>query len=239
MTSLHISSMKNFSSYLLPTLLAVIAFSASARAQFFAPEAVVTSDASVLNLGTTVLAFDVGAVSATINGVAFSGSTTASNGVVFSYTGFENNDFNGVSNPAPAAYSSNLTNILQPLHFSSNTAVTQSLSFANLTPGNIYQLQFFSGSDAGGSQTLTDGTATGTVSYGQTGHTYSIIETFTADSSGIETINYSTDTTYVLFNAVNLRDVTASIPEPSTYALLIGGLGLLALIGYQRRRFSV
>lgn len=223
---------------LLSILLTVVVFMPSARAQFFYSNVAVTQDSDVLTDGTTVLAFDLhdSATHITsVNGVAFSGSYIQ-NGVTFATTLSSDTTAGAVQQ---SGMTTNFENILTTngYHLASG-----SFTLSNLTPGASYELQIFAASTGGaqGTETLTDGSANGVLAFGTlfasgtpSAADY-IIETFTANISGTETISVAdkANTNAVVFNAVNLRELP--VPEPGTWALMIGGLAVL--FGVQRSR---
>lgn len=211
----------------------------SARAQFFYADVAVTQDSDVLTDGTTVLAFDLydsaHHTATTVNNVAFSGILTQ-NGVTFATTLSTDTTAGAIQQ---SGMTTNFENILTTNGYRLGSG---GFTLSNLTPGASYELQIFAASTGGaqGTETLTDGSASGVLAFGTlyasgtpSAADY-IIETFTANMSGTETISVAdnTNTNAVVFNAINLRELP--IPEPGTWALMMGGL--LVLFGVQRSR---
>jgi hypothetical protein len=208
----------------------------NAQAQVFGTTTLVTEDSNVLNTGTTVLAYDVSNTATSVNGVNFSGATT-NGAVTFSLSNFNDSDNNGVDG---SYLSSALTDALidNIFNFGTSTAITLN----HLTPGTTYALQVFAGTTGVGfgSMYLEDGSATGTLSFGNgssNSTAYYTTETFTAGSTGTETLNFvpisdSYNDSFVILDAFNLR----AVPEPSTWAMLVGGVVLL--LGALRFRSS-
>jgi hypothetical protein len=224
-------------STLLPALLvgaALLSLGGLAEAQIFTASIPVAADSDVFNSGQTALAFDFGGTN-TVNGVNFSSSLTGPTGVTFSYgTGFPAGDNNGV-NPVvgmSASYISVVTNLQY------NGGGTGILTLGNLSIGQAYVLQLFAGTNGLGqlgSETVTDGTKSGLLLFDGNGGTtdaFYIDETFKA-TSAIETITVGPpgNTGFILFSAANLQE----IPEPSTYAMMLGGLAFLGFCLRRRR----
>jgi hypothetical protein len=237
--------MKNLCLNIPAILLLTLAFTPAAEAQSFGSNVAVTANSQVLN-GDTVFAYDIydriNSTSNAVNGVTFSGSLTQ-NGVTFSATGFPNADTTGASTQT-ADMSTAFTNVLSyNIYNFGNPVGDDSLTLTGLTTGTTYALQIFDGTRGGAGtnfQTLTDGSASGVLNYGPgTSSTGSpsaddfIVDTFTAGPSQSETINFAgNDDNTVLVNAINLQIV----PEPSTWALLVGGFGFLFLLARRNLR---
>jgi hypothetical protein len=235
---------------LVTVLLATAAFSLSVHAQIFSASMSATKDSNVFaGAGGTALAWDFSDYNAStttvVNGVTFSGDQdNAVTGVDFSLviTG-ASHDQNGVNDMALATTggSANYAYILQHLAYGGTPA---SLTFTGLKAGDSYELQVFAGGGASAPETLTDSSTipgpspaspSGTLDYGSAYNTAVaayINESFTAPVGGTETINLSGDG-YMIVSAVNLQ----VIPEPSAYALMLGGLGCLIFL-VRRRAFS-
>jgi hypothetical protein len=106
------------------------------------------------------------------------------------------------------------------------------IQIGGLTQGDTYQIQIWNvDNDPSRLTSYTDGVNSVQFYYGN------VIGTFTAGSA-IETIDYTNvvPDTEETFSAgeVNAVDVRL-VPEPSTYAMLFGGLGLLVLFMRLRR----
>jgi hypothetical protein len=236
--------MKTFALIALAVLITALAPSAKAVLPVFTLSTETTTDTDVLNLGGTALAFDYSDLinstgPTTVHGVVFTGSMTGGTGVTLGISGFDTTDNNGI-NSLPLG-SPSYANILTDLGY--NSGVTGSLTFNNLVNGDVYELQVFSGTTGLGTlqgQTLTDQGVQGTTYFdggdGVSSYNYYIDETFTA-GSGAETVSIAgLGGGFIILNAVNLRDLSA--PEPSTYAMLFGGLGLLVLVSRFRRKLT-
>jgi hypothetical protein len=228
-------------------LLAFTVFSLSANAGTlisFGSSTSATAYTDVLNNDTTALAYDSqdanNSTTTAVNGVLFTGSQDP-NGLtgvrIYSIPhgfGTLSNGVNPISGAANATYNDILAG-------SQYYIATQNLSFANLTPGDTYLLQIFAGSTQNpqtNTETLTDGTVSADLAYGPatsaSGADF-ITETFTADNTGEETIQFSVkadnQSSYEGLNALDLRVV----PEPSSMALVSMGLAACVLI-YLRRK---
>ncbi len=167
--------------------------------------------------------------SVTINGITFTGVTGGSNlsGPDFSLTdvGIDSGRAGGVTS----------SNTVYPLvldgTYNNNGSAnqTQTLTLENLTSGVEYSAQlFFDASDtgAGRSASVTDGTQTSSVVTAGTafGPQY-ITDTFTAGSSGIESLLINDATSYGGKSPLELSGfVVEEVPEPSTWALLVVSL---------------
>jgi hypothetical protein len=233
---------------LVPLLLATAAFSIPAHAQVFGVSTSATKDSDVFaGAGGTALAWDFSdfdfSTTTVVNGVTFSGDKdNATTGVDFSYViTSAGGDQNGVNDTALASTggSADYAYILQHLAYGGTPA---SLTFTGLKAGDSYELQVFAGGGASGPETLTDSSTiplpnspSGTLYYGASYNPAVagfINETFTAPVSGTETIGLS-GPGYIIVSAVNLQVV----PEPSTYALMLGGLGCLIFL-VRRKAFG-
>jgi len=244
--------MKSTTSILFAIAAALVTVTGTAQGQVFGPSTYVTTDTDVLDLGssTTALAFDLydqlNSSTTTVNNVTFSGDETGSGGVTLSITGYGNNggidDNNGVTKLA--TMSQGYANILTQLSYGANPGT---LTFGNLTAGDTYELQVFAGSQgAFGTETYTDPTTipgptppspSGGLNYGYGASRASYVtETFTAPLSGTETIDV-TSGNFTIFEAVNLQDMTEA-PEPSTFALVLGGAGALLLVRRLRGKLN-
>jgi hypothetical protein len=129
------------------------------------------------------------------------------------------------ASPSSAAYSAAVSNF----GFNNgNEGVKFKLS--GLTTGDTYQVEVWLSADF-----LTELTGTNTPHL--TNDTY-VVGTFTAQDT---TASFSTITNvnaYTVVSDVALRQV--STPEPSTYAMMLGGLGLLALgLRFKRAAFQI
>jgi hypothetical protein len=109
---------------------------------------------------------------------------------------------------------------------SANVSAPSFLS--GLTVGNTYQVQFFAArSDCCATRTSSYGDGNGNVSAAVTHGSYtSVVGTFVADAAS-QRIDFIDSSTNPILNAYVLRDLTAPIPEPGTWAMFVGGLALL------------
>jgi hypothetical protein len=114
----------------------------------------------------------------------------------------------------------------------SNVSATSFLS--GLTVGSQYQLQLFAArNDNCCSRTHSYGDGAGNVSASYADNSYtSVVGTFTADAA-TQTVQFFDSSRNPYLNAYVLRDLTAPIPEPGTWALMLAGL---AGVGARARR---
>jgi len=202
----------------------------------------VATDSDVLNVGSTALAYDMGAVAATVHGVAFSGSLAQS--VTLAITGSYFTTTSG--SHSISTMSSDFTSVLNTNYGTTTTPIT--LTFSNLAANEIYELQLFSGIalNGSGNTLVTSGTQSVNLAYGPGNNTTNtgdsdVVLTFQTGVTPLNevvTITHATGSTYGLINAVNLRDMgTSVVPEPSTWVMLgLGGIGLAAFV--RRRKLA-
>ena len=191
----------------------------------------------------------------TVNGVTFTTALTQ-NGVTLSLGGGFGTDigYQTYGTNGGPLISSNFQSVLTPLLIiSENSAhylynadqpTTGTLTLSGLTPGQAYTLQIFEGGQdglTGGTETIKD-TTTGssaivTTSAPGSGDSY-VLDIFTAGGGGSESISFTplvgADGYFApaaVFNAINLE--AGVVPEPSTYALVLGSL---AFLGFCVRR---
>jgi len=124
--------------------------------------------------------------------------------------------------------------ILNTFEWQSGANVTAANFLDSLTVGHQYQVQFFAArTDCCATRTHWFGDGEGNLSTPINGNSYtSIVGTFTADDVD-QTIQFFDSTNNPILNAYVLRDITPAVPEPSTWAMLLAGLGLL---GFSVRR---
>lgn len=112
--------------------------------------------------------------------------------------------------------------------------VGSSTFLQGLIAGHQYQVQLFAArSDCCGDRTHWFGDGEGNLSTPINGNSYtSIVGTFTADGV-YQAMGIHDSSRNPILNAYVLRDITPAVPEPSTWAMLLAGLGLL---GFSVRR---
>ena len=191
----------------------------------------ITGDSDVANNGTFDRAYIFGNIPWTVNGVDFTAFTGNASGDTMS---FPNQDpgFGSDGNPY-RALSTAYQNLLYYGAWAYPSA-TASFTLNNLTSGFVYQVQIWANDSRTegfgramaltGSSTALDYNTTEAVG----GLGQFAIGTFTADSTS-QVLNFSSSTQTPQLNGLSLRVV----PEPSTYALVVGGIATLLLI---RRR---
>ncbi|MDP1785717.1 MAG: PEPxxWA-CTERM sorting domain-containing protein [Nitrosomonas sp.] len=124
--------------------------------------------------------------------------------------------------------------ILNTFEWQTGANVTATDFLDGLIAGHQYQVQFFAArTDCCGTRTHWFGDGEGNLSTPINGNTYtSILGTFTADDVD-QTIQFFDSSTNPILNAYVLRDITPAVPEPTTWAMMLAGLGLL---GFSVRR---
>ena len=231
-----------------------IAVSANAAVVTWQAPATISADTDVLTTGSLVGAYIPGAnaLATTVNGVAFTSvfvanaydntTTTSLNfGSVATLAGAPGlYGFAQYESGTPSSLSTDYTKLFSGgVGPAAAVTTTFTLTLNNLTIGQAYLFQTWvndsRGSVAGGrTETLTSGGSTsGTLAYnvgasdGSAGSF--VIGSFTADSA-TQAITYNANN-FAQINAFQLR--ADAVPEPSTYALVLGGIATLFLI---RRR---
>jgi hypothetical protein len=104
-----------------------------------------------------------------------------------------------------------------------------------LTIGNTYQVEVWSADITQGAF-ITDLSGSNSVSLNPNIGQYAV-GTFTATATTLQ-FNAQGDgtSTISMLNAISVRDITAAVPEPSTYALLFAGLLALGFVQSRRRK---
>jgi len=204
----------------------------SARAQVLTSGVLALDGSSVINLGPVQYAYnlDYGANNTTLNGplfpVTFTGinpfATTSPNFSLSGTSGMDGtNNKNG--NPADPLVSGDPLYLLQE----NGAYYALTLTLQNLNVGEKYAVQLTIGEQPGDSryQYYTDGAATSPTVYAHSGPQY-ILDTFTATGA--------TETLQAHISGGDGAQLTGfaleqDIPEPSTCALMLGGLALLGV----------
>jgi hypothetical protein len=121
----------------------------------------ISADSDVFTDGTLVYAYDWDNINATVNGIAFTGTSTQNGGSNVSISGFGSNysGYTSVSTPfgnLSAAYQS----ILKGGEYALSSGITGTITLNNLTTGHVYAVQIWvndpraSGSEAGRTETV-------------------------------------------------------------------------------------
>lgn len=128
------------------------------------------------------------------------------------------------------------SSILRNFEWQQGSNVTATNFLSGLTVGNTYQVQFFAArTDCCATRTATFGDGAGNLSAPvQHGSYTSIVGSFVA-SATTQTIQFIDSTSNPILNAYVLRDLTAPIPEPGTWALMAAGLVAVGALSRRRR----
>jgi hypothetical protein len=250
--------MKTSIKYLATPVLASLALAVSANAAVvnWQTPSTITGDTDVVTTGTLVGAFIPGAnaLSTTVNGVAFTtvfvakawdDTTTPSLafGSVATLAGAPSlYGFNQYESGTPSGLSADYTKVFSGGVGPAETLNYVTLTLTNLTIGTQYLFQSWANDSRGAfdyrDQTITangfGGQQSGALDYnvsGGNGGTGSfVIGTFTANATTQAMLYSSTE--YAQISAFQLR----AIPEPSSFAMVLGGIANLLLI--RRRRVA-
>ncbi len=115
------------------------------------------------------------------------------------------------------------------------------INISGLNFGQKYSVQIFEAfwnanwatNFTGGSNTSENVNLTGQdVGAGVSSVPQYLTGTFTASLGGVETISLGSPTEFEIFDAIRVR--TAAVPEPSTWAMMLMGLGSIGM--FARRR---
>lgn len=180
----------------------------------------------ILTNGTLVEAIDLGGAGAPI--------TVDPTGLNLVFTRVDSPAFGNIFADSSFGYPPSIGDagwkaVIDTAEFSAGV-VTAPTFLSGLTVGQAYQVQFFSGRSYPGLQgrLLTYGDGQGNfspeVSMGQNLFV-SMVGSFVADGS-TQTIVFQENVNFPSLNAYVLREVTAPIPEPGTWALWLAGLAV-------------
>lgn len=183
----------------------------------------------ILTNGTLVEAIDLGGGGSPIvvDPGGLNLSFTRVDSPVFNAS-FADTSFGAVSNIGDAGWRA----VIDTAEYSTFGDVSAPGFLSGLTAGNTYQVQFFSGRAYPGLQgrLLKYGDGLGnfspTVSMGQNLFV-SMVGSFVADGA-TQHIVFDENVNLPTLNAYVLRDVTAPVPEPGTWALMLAGLAATA-----------
>jgi hypothetical protein len=252
-----------FSILAITAALLTVAGSPTAHAQFTA-DTYFTSEDQVLTTGTEVwggranygggdfdLSDGVSFDTQFAGGVTYAG--TSLSGITVRTDGAYRDDYTGVS-----AFSDSALNNVLTYDISTGGVI---FDIAGLTSGDTYTVQFFSAMTnngdytSGGGAPVESGTlpianntsgGTSTISFGQTYDAvsgtysgtgvYTVTDTFVAGTDGTQNF-------YITSPSGSVAQLAAAdirlVPEPSTYAMLLGGVALLGLIVRRKALQSV
>jgi hypothetical protein len=212
----------------------------------------ISADSDVSTAGTLVGAFNVGGggvASTTVNtvlftGFAVSGNTSSSgNFTLSSASGLQSNNSVGGGGSAPYSNLSSPYQVLvSSLMGNTSSSANFTLAMSGLTTGDTYQFEWWSNdsngfganfttASAGNSVTLNSATVAGTGGLGQFA-----VGTFVADISAAQQVTFTSGggpTPQLLLNGFQLRDLGATVPEPST---ALFGVAMLGVCAAARRR---
>jgi hypothetical protein len=188
----------------------------------------------ILTNGTLVEAIDLGGTGApiTVDPTGLNLVFTRVDSPFFS-TPFADSSFGTPNNIGDAGWSA----VMNTAEYS-NGDVSAPTFLSGLTVGSTYQVQFFSGRSYPGLQgrLLKYGDGLGNVSpeIPMAQNLFaSMVGTFVADGT-TQHIVFDENVNLPTLNAYVLRDVTAPIPEPGTWALMLAGLAATASLARRR-----
>jgi MYXO-CTERM domain-containing protein len=143
---------------------------------------------------------------------------------------FMGNGANSGGNTDPA-----WAEILGTAEWQSGSDVTATGFLGGLTSGHQYQVQLFSArNDNCCGRTHWFGDSNGHLSSVLGDNSYvSVVGTFTADAAS-QTLQFFDSSHNPYLNAYVLRDITSQVPDPGSWALMLGGMALLGSLRRSR-----
>jgi hypothetical protein len=187
----------------------------------------------ILTNGTVVQAVDLFAVGG-------ASSVVDPGGLNLTFTSFNSPFFNATfTDPANGIGDAAWSSIVRTFEWNSTGDVNAATFLSGLTPGETYQVQFFSGrsNTCCSGRTLFLGDGLGNVSPGASQAALafqSIVGTFVADAATQRIVFDDSPANAPTLSAYVLLESPMPVPEPGTWALMLGGVGLLLA----RRRFT-
>jgi hypothetical protein len=223
-------------------IVSLLAFSGKSQAQIIwsVPQSI-TGASNVSTLGTLFDAIEADTGDTTsqmVNGTTFNalhGSLTDGK-ITLSFNlaagGTAGAGSGGSASTASTAYNAVLTGNEYVSKMGSQGIITLGKTGNLLVAGDTYQVEVW---DASYESILSAGTGgVGTATATTELNNQFVLGTFVAGSSGIESFTWTPPTnTYGSLSAVSVRDIT-DIPEPSTYAMMLSGFGLLVLLARRK-----
>jgi hypothetical protein len=195
----------------------------------------ISADSDVLNNGSyfdAVQLQDGHTVVETVNGVAFNLVSSLNqggfgDGMISTTSGATGSDSYNGNAPISASYQAILTG-------TNYTGTSDTINIAGLTAGDDYQVEIWLGANSGRTTTYSGAVAPITL----TGAQYAVGDVTPVGSTASFTYTSPTATSdgqggLGEIDAVSVRDIT-SVPEPSTWVLLMGGAALLTVPFFRR-----
>ncbi len=232
-------------------LAGVLFFAAGAVARaeapivWLSPVSETGKDSDILNSGTFFAAATAGPTT-TVNGVTFATESGFSGGVVsfgansdITYSGIQVASASYGSAPAPA-YDAAYAALVDHGAYASRGG-TVAINLNNLTAGETYRVQVIEAfwnynwqtdyTAGGNSVALNLAGASPAAGVPAASAPEYVIGAFVANGS-TETITLSAASSYMVPDAISV----AAVPEPSTWAMLLGGFAALGFVGYRRNK---
>jgi hypothetical protein len=212
---------------LIAALLSMLAVASPSKAQSitWGTAQTMTGNTDVADNGTAYDAVSFFSTPLTINTVTFGSLSTSGNSHtdgIITITNGDGTGAYGASFTTTPPSSTSYSDLVNTGTFGENSD-TVTIG-GPLVLGNTYQVESWSYYTGDGTATTTYSGSTPvslTNSIGQFS-----IGTFVATASP-ETYTYSTGGGHNFVNAVSVRDLTVAVPEPSTWAMMLGGLVML------------